>query len=168
MATVNLSAYDATTIPHIEHICVGIIVSQWNTEITEGLFSGAKKTLLDLGVEENNIIRYDVPGSYELIYASSALQSAKQVDVIIALGSIIRGETPHFEYISSAVADGLANLNVRAGRKNLAPVIFGVLTDNNIDQSRQRSGGSLGNKGVECAVDAVKMTALRRKIFMNK
>ena len=168
MATVNLSAYDSNTIPHVDNICVGILVSQWNTEITEGLFAGAKKTLLELGVEEKNIVRYDVPGSYELIYASSALQSAKQVDVIIALGSIIRGETPHFEYISSAVAQGIANLNVRAGRKNLAPVIFGVLTDNNIDQSRDRSGGSLGNKGVECAVDALKMTSFRRNIFTEK
>lgn len=168
MATVNLSAYNAATIPHVENICVGIIVSEWNDEITEGLFSGAENTLLELGVAQENILRYDVPGSYELIYASSALQSAKKVDVIIALGSIIRGETPHFEYICAAVANGLANLNVRAGRKNLAPIIFGVLTDNNIEQSRARSGGSLGNKGVECAVDAVKMTALSRKIFKNK
>ena len=154
MATVNLSAYDKNTIPSAEGIRVGIAVSRWNTEITEGLYNGAAQTLFDLGAKKENVFRVDVPGSFELIYA----------DAVIVLGSVIRGETPHFEYICSSVADAIASLNVRGGRKNMAPVIFGVLTDNNIDQARARSGGALGNKGVECAVDAVQMAALRKNM----
>ncbi len=164
MATVNLSAYDKNTIPSAEDIRVGIAVSRWNTEITEGLYNGAAQTLFDLGAKKENVFRVDVPGSFELIYAASAMQASGRFDAVIVLGSVIRGETPHFEYICSSVADAIASLNVRGGRKNMAPVIFGVLTDNNIDQARARSGGALGNKGVECAVDAVQMAALRKNM----
>lgn len=118
----------------------------------------------DLGAKKENVFRVDVPGSFELIYAASAMQASGRFDAVIVLGSVIRGETPHFEYICSSVADAIASLNVRGGRKNMAPVIFGVLTDNNIDQARARSGGALGNKGVECAVDAVQMAALRKNM----
>lgn len=164
MATVNLSAYDKNTIPSAEDLRVGIAVSRWNTEITEGLYNGAAQTLFDLGAKEENVFRVDVPGSFELIYAASAMQASGRFDAVIVLGSIIRGETPHFEYICSSVAGAIASLNTRGGKKGLAPVVFGVLTDNNIDQARARSGGALGNKGVECAVDAVQMAALKEQL----
>lgn len=160
MATTDLSAFDRDKVPHGTGFRIAIAVSNWNGEITENLYRGAIDTLVELGVEPNSIDRYDVPGSFELIYAASLLQAGKNYDAIIVLGSIIRGETPHFDYICSATAQGIGALNAQAGEKDLAPVIFGVLTDNDIQQSRDRSGGRLGNKGVECAVDALRMAAL--------
>lgn len=162
MSTTDLSAYDPTKVPHGAGLRIAIAVSEWNSEITENLYRGAFETLCELGVAEADIRRWDVPGSFELIYAASALQTSGQYDALIVLGSVIRGETPHFEYICSAVAQGIGSLNVRAGEQGLPPVIFGVLTDNHIDQSRARSGGRLGNKGVECAVDAIRMGHLYR------
>ena len=151
----NLSVYDHSKVPGGKSVRVAIVVSEWNQTITDNLYQGARKTLLDHNVLAENIIKFDVPGSFELIYAASRVQRQK-FDAIIVIGCIIQGETRHFEFISNAVAQGIKDLNL----KGKSPVIFCVLTDDNIDQSQARSGGELGNKGVEAAVTALRMISL--------
>jgi 6,7-dimethyl-8-ribityllumazine synthase len=155
-ANKNLSIYDKATIPNAKNFRFGIVVSEWNSEITEGLFSGAKAALLDCGVTEENIIRWNVPGSFELTFGSKKMIATKNVDAVIAIGSVIQGETKHFDFVCSATAQGIKDLNVLGD----VPVIFCVLTDNNIQQSIDRSGGIHGNKGTEAAIAAIKMAAL--------
>lgn len=157
-ANKNLSVYDKATIPNAKNFRFGIVVSEWNTEITEGLFNGAKEALLDCGATEENIIRWDVPGSFELTFGSKKMIATQKVDAVIAIGSVIQGETKHFDFVCSATAQGIKDLNVLVD----VPVIFCVLTDNNIQQSRDRSGGIHGNKGTEAAIAAIKMA------FLNK
>ncbi|QIJ88035.1 6,7-dimethyl-8-ribityllumazine synthase [Mesoflavibacter sp. HG96] len=157
MATTNLSAYDKATIPNGKQFRFGIVVSEWNDNITEGLLKGAKDTLLEHGVKPENIIVWHVPGSYELIYGSKKMQE-QMVNTVIAIGSVIQGETKHFDFVCEAVAQGIKDLNVQRE----TPVIFCVLTDNNMQQAIDRSGGKHGNKGVEAAVAALKMAELRR------
>jgi len=156
MATVNLSQYDKNTIPNAKNFRFGIVVSEWNDNITEGLYKGAQETLIAHGVLPENVIRCNVPGSYELIYGSKKMQEQK-VDAVIAIGSVIQGETKHFDFVCDAVAHGIKDLNVTGD----TPVIFCVLTDDNVQQSIDRSGGKHGNKGVEAAVAAIKMATLR-------
>lgn len=156
MATVNLSQYDKNTIPNAKNFRFGIVVSEWNDNITEGLYKGAEETLIAHGVLPENVIRWNVPGSYELIYGSKKMQEQK-VDAVIAIGSVIQGETKHFDFVCDAVAHGIKDLNVTGD----TPVIFCVLTDDNVQQSIDRSGGKHGNKGVEAAVAAIKMATLR-------
>jgi len=156
MATVNLSQYDKNTIPNAKNFRFGIVVSEWNDNITEGLYKGAQETLIAHGVLPENVIRWNVPGSYELIYGSKKMQEQK-VDAVIAIGSVIQGETKHFDFVCDAVAHGIKDLNVTGD----TPVIFCVLTDDNVQQSIDRSGGKHGNKGVEAAVAAIKMATLR-------
>ena len=151
----NLSVYDHSKVPGGKSVRVAIVVSEWNQTITDNLYQGARKTLLDHNVLAENIIKFDVPGSFELIYAASKVQT-QTFDAIIVIGCIIQGETRHFEFISNAVAQGIKDLNL----KGKSPVIFCVLTDDNIDQSQARSGGELGNKGVEAAVTALRMISL--------
>ncbi|MCB0447464.1 MAG: 6,7-dimethyl-8-ribityllumazine synthase, partial [Gelidibacter sp.] len=134
-----------------------IVVSEWNSEITNGLYKGAFDTLLEHGVLPQNIVLWHVPGSYELIYGSKRMQN-QMVDAVIAIGCVIQGETKHFDFVCEAVAQGIKDLNVQSD----TPVIFCVLTDNNIQQSIDRSGGKHGNKGVEAAVAAIKMATLRK------
>ncbi len=153
MATTNLSNYDKTTIPNSKHLRFGIVVSEWNPNITENLFNGAKDTLLEHGVIENNIIRMDVPGSFELIYGCKKMLETQNVDAVIAIGTVIQGETKHFDFVCDGVTQGIKDLNIKYD----APTIFCVLTDNTMQQSIDRSGGKHGNKGVECAVAAIKM-----------
>ena len=159
MATANnnLSNYDKTTIPNASKFRFGIVVSEWNSNITEGLFKGAFDTLIDNGALPQNIIRWNVPGSFELIYGSKKMQE-QMVNVVIAIGSVIQGETKHFDYVCEAVSQGIKDLNVNRE----TPVIFCVLTDNNMQQAIDRSGGKHGNKGVEAAVAALKMETLRK------
>ncbi|WP_397363235.1 6,7-dimethyl-8-ribityllumazine synthase [Olleya sp. R77988] len=157
MATTNLSAYDKATIPNGKQFRFGIVVSEWNENITQGLLEGAKTTLLENGVQSDNIIVWDVPGSYELIYGSKKMQDQK-VDAVIAIGSVIQGQTKHFDFVCEGVAQGIKDLNVLHD----TPVIFCVLTDNNLQQAIDRSGGKHGNKGVEAAVAALKMAELRK------
>lgn len=152
----NLSDYDKATIPNAKDLRFGIVVSEWNSEITEGLFRGAMDALLDCGAIENNIIRWDVPGSFELIYGCKKIASTQKVDAVVAVGSVIRGETEHFHFVCSAAAQGIKDLNVHLD----TPVIFCVLTDDNIEQARARSGGKHGNKGTEAAIAAIKMASL--------
>lgn len=158
MATVNknLSEYDKTTIPNAKNFRFGIVVSEWNDTITEGLFDGAYNTLIDNGVLPDNIIRWNVPGSFELIYGSKKMQEQK-LDAVIAIGSVIQGETKHFDFVCEAVSQGIKDLNVM----HETPVVFCVLTDNTMQQAKERSGGKHGNKGTEAAVAAIKMAALR-------
>ncbi|HIC31659.1 MAG: 6,7-dimethyl-8-ribityllumazine synthase [Flavobacteriaceae bacterium] len=157
MATTDLSAYDKASIPNGKQFRFGIVVSEWNDNITQGLLKGAKDTLLEHGVKPENIIVWHVPGSYELIYGSKKMQE-QMVNTVIAIGSVIQGETKHFDFVCEAVAQGIKDLNVQRE----TPVIFCVLTDNNMQQAIDRSGGKHGNKGVEAAVAALKMAELRR------
>jgi len=156
MATTDLSAYDKASIPNGKQFRFGIVVSEWNDNITEGLLKGAKDTLLEHGVIPDNIVVWHVPGSYELIYGSKKMQE-QLVDVVIAIGSVIQGETKHFDFVCDAVSQGIKDLNVQ----HETPVIFCVLTDNTLQQAIDRSGGKHGNKGVEAAVAALKMAQLR-------
>ncbi|MDM1408157.1 6,7-dimethyl-8-ribityllumazine synthase [Myroides sp. DF42-4-2] len=158
-ANKNLSAYDKTTLPSASDMKVGIVVSNWNDTITEGLFEGAKKTFLDCGLPQDGLIRWDVPGSFELIFgAKRMIERFEDLDAVIVIGCVIKGETMHFEFVCEGVTHGIKDLNLIAD----IPVIFCVLTDNTIEQSLARSGGDMGNKGVEAAVTALKMIALNR------
>ncbi len=136
----------------------GIVVSEWNHSITGNLFQGAFDALKDCGAINDNIVRWDVPGSFELIYGCKRMaESYDMLDAIIAVGSVIEGETKHFDFVCEAVSQGIKDLNV-LGK---IPVIFCVLTDHNIEQSIARSGGTLGNKGTEAAIAAIQMAQLR-------
>ena len=160
MATVNknLSEYDKTTIPNAKNFRFGIVVSEWNDDITEGLFQGAFDALLDCGGIKENIVRWNVPGSFELIYGcKKIIQSYDMLDAVIAIGSVIQGETKHFDFVCDGVTQGIKELNLNGD----IPVIFCVLTDNNKQQSLDRSGGKHGNKGTEAAIAAIKMAQLR-------
>ncbi|WP_053992248.1 6,7-dimethyl-8-ribityllumazine synthase [Mangrovimonas sp. TPBH4] len=157
MATTNLSQYDKNTIPNAKDFRFGIVVSEWNDIITEGLAQGAYDTLVEHGGLPENILQWHVPGSYELIYGSKKMQQ-QQVDAVIAIGSVIQGETKHFDFVCEAVSQGIKDLNVQHD----TPVIFCVLTDNTMQQAIDRSGGKHGNKGVEAAVAAIKMAVLRQ------
>ena len=152
----NLSVYNKEDIPNAKGLRFGIVVSAWNDNITEQLFKGAFAALLDCGALENNIIRWDVPGSFELVFGSKKLLETQNVDAVIAIGSVIRGETSHFDYVCGATAQGIKDLNVMYD----VPVIFCVLTDDTLQQSIDRSGGKHGNKGIEAAIAAIQMASL--------
>jgi len=157
----HLSDYDPASIPDASGMKVGIIVAEWNQDITSRLLDGARETLLKNGVLPENIIQRWVPGSFELVYGAGLLASltgVHAVDGIIVLGSVIRGETPHFDYICSGVSEGISVLNA----KGEIPVIFGLLTTNTKQQALDRAGGVLGNKGDEAAVTVIKMIAFRQ------
>lgn len=156
MATTNLSDYNTTSIPNASDMRIGIVVSEWNDDITENLFLGAKETLLKHRVDEENITRINVPGSFELVFGCKHLLEKNNFDAIIAIGCVIQGETKHFDFVCAAVSQGIMQLNVNF----TTPTIFCLLTDNTMQQSIDRSGGSLGNKGVEAAVTALKMASL--------
>ncbi len=158
MATINknLSVYDKTTIPNAKDLRFGIVVSEWNPEITQGLFSGAIEALLDCGAKKENVLRWNVPGSFELIFGCNKMIATQKVDAVIAIGSVIQGETKHFDFVCSATAQGIKDLNIQ----NDTPVIFCVLTDNTMQQAIDRSGGKHGNKGTEAAIAAIKMATL--------
>ena len=149
----NLSQYDPTTVASGEGRKIGIVYAEWNSEITYALRDGAIKTLTDNGVEAGDITIVSVPGSFELIYGAAQMVKSKKYDAVIAIGCVIRGDTPHFDYICEGVTAGLTQLNVEYD----TPVIFGLITTNNLLQAQERSGGRLGNKGDECAVTALQM-----------
>jgi len=156
MATTNLSYYDKTTIPNAKDFRFGIVVSEWNPDITKNLQKGAIETLLDCGASQENIISWEVPGSFELVYGCKKMLETLQLDAIIAIGNVIQGETKHFDFVCNGVTQGIVDLNV----KYSTPIIFCVLTDNSKQQSIDRSGGKFGNKGIESAVAAIKMASL--------
>ena len=153
----DLSFFNKKEIPNAKGLRFSIVVSEWNQEITEKLYEGAYNTLREFDVLDSDIKRYEVPGSYELIFGAK-ISSREDVDAIICLGSIIKGDTKHFDFICSAVSLGIKDLNIALE----VPVIFGVLTDNNLQQAIDRSGGKYGNKGVEAAITAIKMAALNK------
>ena len=153
----NLSEFNNNDILNVDGLSFSIVVSQWNLNITENLFQGAIKTLIDCGVKMEDINRIDVPGSFELIYGAKIAARSKP-SAIICLGSIIKGETKHFDFVSQSVSNGIMDLNIMLD----IPVVFGVLTDNNMQQATNRSGGKYGNKGVEAAITAIKMANLNK------
>lgn len=155
-ANKNLSVYDKATIPDAKDFRFGIVVSEWNTEITEGLYSGAFTALIDCGVNKESIVRWNVPGSFELPFGCKKMIATEKVDAVVAIGSVIQGETKHFDFVCSATAQGIMDLNMQTE----IPVIFCVLTDNTLKQAQDRSGGKHGNKGTEAAIAAIKMAAL--------
>ncbi|RLD62647.1 MAG: 6,7-dimethyl-8-ribityllumazine synthase [Bacteroidetes bacterium] len=157
MASTNLSAYDKTTIPNAKDFRFGIVVSEWNPDITENLLKGAWDTLIDNGVPENSIFKIYVPGSFELIYGCKHLIKTQDLNAVIAIGNVIQGETKHFDFVCEAVSQGIKDINVQFN----VPTIFCVLTDSNKQQSIERSGGKHGNKGIESAIAAIKMAALK-------
>ncbi len=152
----NLSLYDKTTIPNAKDFRFGIVVSEWNSNVTEGLYEGAIETLLDCGTLKDNILRWDVPGSFELTAGCKKMLKTQKLNAVIAIGSVIQGETKHFDFVCSATAQGIKDLNIQYD----TPVIFCVLTDNTMEQAVDRSGGKHGNKGTEAAIAAIKMAAL--------
>lgn len=149
----NLSDYDTTKVPDASNMCFGIVVAEWNKNITGSLLEGTVRTLEKHGALPENIHVKTVPGSFELVYGAHQMVLNDGYDAVIILGCVIRGDTPHFDYICKGVTYGIARLNASQG----IPVIYGLLTTNNLEQAIDRSGGKLGNKGDECAVDAIKM-----------
>ena len=152
----NLSVYDKTKIPNAADLRFGIVVSEWNHEITEALFNGANEALMDCGAVPENVVRWSVPGSFELVFGCKKMISSQNVDAVIAIGSVIRGETSHFDFVCSAAAQGIKDLNLTYD----VPVIFCVLTDDTWQQAKDRSGGKHGNKGTEAAIAAIQMAVL--------
>ena len=162
MATVdrNLSEYNKDLIPDGSQFKIGIVISEWNSQITENLAKGAIDTLITNQVKSDNInIRY-VPGTFELPLGAQYLCEYLDLDGVIAIGTVIQGETKHFDYVCEGATKGLTDVNLKFN----IPVSFCVLTDNNIQQSIERSGGKHGNKGVECAVACLKMIALKKDL----
>lgn len=149
----NLSCYDADNIPDASNMCFGIVVAEWNPEITGALLDGAVSTLEKHGALPENIHVKTVPGSFELIYGAHQMVLHGGYDAVIILGSVIRGETSHFDYICQGVTSGIARLNTTSE----IPIIYGLLTTNDLQQAKDRCGGRYGNKGDECAIDAIKM-----------
>lgn len=156
----NLSEVEGNQIPNGKGMRIGIVLSEWNSEITGSLFDGAIKTLVKNGVSKDDVIITTVPGSFELTLGSQFLCEDKTIDAVIALGCVIQGETRHFDFICDAVANGITNVSLKYNK----PVIFGVLTPNDMQQAKDRSGGKHGNKGDEAAVTALKMVALKKGI----
>ena len=153
----NLSTYSKNKIPSAKGFRFGIVVSQWNKDITDRLYNGAYDTLVDCGTNTDNIEKIEVPGSFELIYGTKIL-ARRNCNAIICLGSLIQGKTKHFDYVCQAVSNGIKDLNISLN----IPVIFGVLTDNTMEQAISRSGGAHGNKGTETAITAIKMAYLNQ------
>ncbi len=149
----NLSSYTKKAIPGIDRKVFAVVVSEWNEAVTEAMYEGALTTLLENGVSKENVIRKNVPGSFELSLAAQWMAERKEVDAVICIGCVIQGETRHFDFICDAVAHGLTNVALKYNK----PVIFGVLTPNNQQQALDRAGGKHGNKGDEAAITAVKM-----------
>jgi len=149
----NLSTFSNKNVTDISNKKFGIVVSEWNSEITEALYSGAMDTLLQNGAVKSNIIYKSVPGSFELTLGAQWLAKERNIDAIIILGCVIQGETPHFDYICQAVSNGITQIALKYDK----PVVFGLLTTLNIQQAMDRAGGKHGNKGDEAAATAIKM-----------
>lgn len=161
----NLSSFNDANLPDASSMRIGIVVSEWNLSITSNLLKGAKELLEQAGIQEENLHIHWVPGSFELPSAAAMLlEHIEDLDGMITLGSVIRGETAHFDYVCQGVALGVKDVSL----KYLKPVIFGVLTDDTKDQAEARSGGKHGNKGIEAAVTCVQMVALRNKLIADK
>ncbi len=157
----NLSHYEEESIPDASKMVIAIVVSEWNRSITDNLKDGAYQTLIQRGINPENIIVSYVPGSFELsLGASLLLEFNANIDGVICLGSVIQGETRHFDFVCQATANGIKDVALKYNKA----VIFGVLTDNTMQQAIDRSGGKHGNKGIECAIAAIKMVAIHDKL----
>lgn len=164
MATVNLSDYKPLHINNAEDFSIGIVFSEWNDFVTYNLRDAALEILAKEGVKQENIKLFSVPGAFELNYASMQLCKERRFDAVIAIGCVIRGETPHFDFVCDAVAQGIKDCNILTD----TPTIFCVLTDDTKEQSIARSGGDLGNKGIEAAVTALSMINFKRNLSDKK
>ena len=160
MKKTNLSEYAPEEIPDGHGLHIGIAAARWNAEITDAMLQGAHDTLLAHGVAESDIEIYRVPGTFELSSAAQMMLSHRDLDAVICIGCVIQGETRHFDFICEAVSNGITNVSLEQKR----PVIFSVLTTNDMQQARERAGGRHGNKGVEGAVAALQMCDLQRKL----
>lgn len=154
----NLSEYNKETIPNGADYKVGIVVSEWNDSITLNLLAGAKQALLDNGVPEASILVRFVPGAFELPLGAQLMLDNTDVDGVIAIGVVIQGETKHFDFVCQGATEGIMRVNLEYN----SPVSFCLLTDNNVQQSIDRSGGKHGNKGIECAIACLKMIELKK------
>jgi 6,7-dimethyl-8-ribityllumazine synthase len=152
----NLSDFSNSEVPSGASFRFGIVVAEWNAEITNALYQGAYESLLKYGTPAENIFTYPVPGSFELTSGADLLLQKGDLDAVICLGCVIQGETRHFDFICNAVANGVSNVSIKYSK----PVIFGVLTTNDHQQAFDRAGGKHGNKGDEAAVTAIKMAHL--------
>jgi 6,7-dimethyl-8-ribityllumazine synthase len=157
MSTANLSSYDPESVPDAKKMRFGIVVSDWNREVTWSLLEGAVSTLKKHGASNKNIIIRHVPGSFELTLGAQFLAEYDDLDAVICLGCVIQGETPHFTFICQGVTQGITQLNMEYN----IPFIFGVLTTLTHQQAVDRAGGKHGNKGDEAAITAIKMAALQ-------
>ena len=160
MSTSDLSEYETDSVPEAGKMRFGVVVSDWNREVTHALLEGTINTLKKHGVKESHIVIRHVPGSFELTLGAQFLAEYDDLDAVICLGCIIQGETPHFTYICQSVTQGITQLNLEYN----IPFIFGVLTTLNQEQALDRAGGKHGNKGDEAAVTAIKMAALQREM----
>jgi len=163
MATANrnLSEYNKDFVPNGAGFRIGIVVSEWNDSITLNLLKGAKEVLLDNGVKEEDIMVRFVPGAFELPLGAQFMCEYTNVDGVIAIGVVIQGETKHFDFVCEGATQGIKDVNLEYN----TPVAFCVLTDNNIQQSIDRSGGKHGNKGIECAIACLKMVDLKKSFL---
>lgn len=160
MSTDNLSSYDPENVPDAKKMRFGIVVADWNRDITWSMLDSSVNTLKKNGATDNNIIVKHVPGSFELTLGAQFFAEYEDLDAIICLGCVIQGETPHFTYICQSVTQGITQLNLEYN----IPFIFGVLTTNTHQQAVDRAGGKHGNKGDEAAITAIKMAALQFEI----
>lgn len=159
----NLSQYDDSNLPDISNYSFGIIVSDWNEQITHALYEGCYDTLIQHGANAEKIHTVQVPGTYELPQGARILNKNKSIDATICIGCVIKGETSHNEYINMSVANALQHMALAAAK----PFIFGVLTPNDMQQALDRAGGKYGNKGIEAAVTAIRMVALDKSLKDN-
>ena len=160
MSTAIQGAAPGGTLPQIENIRIAIVAAEWNGHITSRLTDGAVALLKSQGLTDEDIDIYHVPGAVELTYAASQLIEASLYDAVIVFGCVIRGGTPHFDYVCQSVTQGVTSLNADCD----TPVIFGVLTVDNEQDAIDRAGGSLGNKGTEAAEAAIKMIDFTRRV----
>ena len=152
----NLSEYNNKQILNSSKFNFGIVVAEWNPEITESLYQGAYNTLIKHGAKNENIKRINVPGTFELTYGAKKFATDKNINAVIVLGCVIQGETRHFDFICQGITQGITQLNLDYEK----PFIFGVLTTDNMEQAKDRAGGKHGNKGIEAAITAIKMASL--------
>lgn len=160
----SIPGYSASEPNDVNNLKIGIVVSDWHSEITSKLLEGCMEALYKQNIIHENISVIHVPGAFELTYGSRVLLGGMKLNGVICLGCVIKGETNHDEYINQAVATGLTNLGLTSGK----PVIYGVLTVLNMEQAIERSGGKYGNKGEECAYTLIKMISIKQQFSDSK
>ena len=160
MATSLAGSAPQTSLPKVDNMRVAIVRAEWNDAVTGKLTASAVATLRGAGIPEADIDVFDVPGAVELTFGASQLIEASLYDAVIVFGCVIRGGTPHFDYVCQSVTQGITALNADCD----TPVIFGVLTVDTLQDALDRCGGAVGDKGAEAAEAAVKMVAFKRRV----